>query len=197
MQAHQRESLSLLYRHFVCTHVEATGDEGYSGGSDANARGQRKRRTKRRRRRNTSGDNDDGSGSGSGNNRGDDAPSDADREGLQGPAAAPTRNPWNSAMRFTEETLSLTSELKAALRSCQDNPVQYMGDGIFLECDTPAWQDSAADAFVSHYNYTMNLERRIVKDTICWLFTMLFFFDVVKHIRPSATGNRIGHLLAR
>ena len=107
----------------------------------------------------------------------------------------PPRNPWNPVMRIVN--LGLSSETCEMLSALRDEPHRFLEDRHFLEHEANRFQDSPADAFLSHYNYALVLQQRRAVDGIRWLFVLLLFFDIVKEIRPDASGRRIGHLQAQ
>lgn len=53
--------------------------------------------------------------------------------------------------------------------------------------------DAVGDVFMSRYNYTIELEDRSTTDNWRWCFIMLMYFDLVKLIRPDASGKKVGH----
>lgn len=57
--------------------------------------------------------------------------------------------------------------------------------------------ETLGDVFRSRCRYVSDLEGRAGRDNARWCFAMLMFFDLVKLIKPNATGSRMGELMRR
>lgn len=111
---------------------------------------------------------------------------------------AKPRLAWAPFMGF--QTLSnLSEDLVACLENqCYiDNPVAFLSDKAHLEHQVISLASaSAGDAFLGLYSYTVQLKSRQGIDRIRWLVTMMCYYDLVKIIRPDASGKCIGEVQA-
>jgi hypothetical protein len=103
-------------------------------------------------------------------------------------------HPWKTFMDL--ESLSLSPAVEEHLNKRGTDATLFLQDPYKLEygMESPA-VNSLGDAFAISYVYMVDLETRSTMDTVRWCFQLLAFADIVKLIRPTATGARVGRLM--
>jgi len=91
-------------------------------------------------------------------------------------------------------SLGLAPAIQELLNDEDVEPTAFLTDGQILTNEMDA-EDTMGDAFRLYYQYAADLERRTGMDPARWCFTMIMFYDLIKLIRPTGTGARVGSLM--